>query len=151
MQPGRVGRDGFPQFRNAEVLGVESVAALQRLDAGLADEVRRHLVGFAEPECDDILFAHAGIGNFADFRGAQGLNSGTGRKGMHRKIIEERGKWKEERYFRMGRELKPRKVQTQHGGTENTEDTEKCERGTERVVAMVALAITVTMTIVTLP
>ena len=60
--------------RDAEVLGIEGVARLQRVYAGAADEFRRHLVRFAEPEGQHVVATHAGIRHFANVRCTQGLH-----------------------------------------------------------------------------
>jgi hypothetical protein len=56
------------QFRQAQVVRIEGFALLQRLDGGLADELGRDFVAFAEPEGQHVVASHAGIGDFADFR-----------------------------------------------------------------------------------
>ena len=66
MPVAHVDRDGLAQFRQAEVVGVKSLATLQRLDGGLANEVRRDFIALAKPERQHVLAAHAGIGYFTD-------------------------------------------------------------------------------------
>ena len=78
VQPGEVGGNRLAQLGQAEVLAVEGFAGAQRIDGGLADEIGRDLVGLAEPEGDQVLAAHGGIGHFADARGAQLLHAGAG-------------------------------------------------------------------------
>ena len=81
MQPRHVRGEHLAKRRDAEVLGIEGVARLQRVYAGAADEFRRHLVRFAEPEGQHVLAAHADIGDFTDLgtaKGADRVASGEG-------------------------------------------------------------------------
>ena len=66
VQAAGVLRDRVAQLGQAQVVGVEGFALLQRFDRRLADEVRRDLVAFAEPERQHVAAPHAGIGDFAD-------------------------------------------------------------------------------------
>ena len=77
VQPRQVSGDTVTQCGNPQILGVEGVAALQGFNAGLADKVGGDLVGFAEPEREQVRFAHAGIGNFANLGTAQRLHGGS--------------------------------------------------------------------------
>lgn len=52
-------------------LCVERVAAREGLRGGVADELGRDAIGFAEPERQHVGQAEAGVGHFADARGAQ--------------------------------------------------------------------------------
>ena len=63
--------DGLAQFGQAQVVGIKSFTALQRIDSGLADEVRAHLVAFAKPESQHIAAAQAGVSNITDTGGLQ--------------------------------------------------------------------------------
>ncbi len=67
MQLAGVVGQSFAQLRQAEVVRVEGLALLQRFDRGLADELGRDFVAFAEPEGQHIAAPHAGIRDFADF------------------------------------------------------------------------------------
>jgi hypothetical protein len=74
MQAGHIGSDRLPQLGNAEVVRVERLAGIERVDAGLPDERRSDLVGLAEPEGQHVVALHAGVGDFADFGGAKAAN-----------------------------------------------------------------------------
>jgi hypothetical protein len=68
------------QFGQAEIVGIEGLALLQRFDRGLADEVGRDFVAFAEPEGQHVAASHAGVGDFADlgfFEVDEGLAHGA--------------------------------------------------------------------------
>ena len=52
-------------------MGIEGVPGVQRIDAGLADEFRRHPIGLTEPEGEDVGATHAGVCDLADLRGAK--------------------------------------------------------------------------------
>ena len=71
MQAGDVGRDCFPQLGNAEVVRIEGLAGVQSVYARLPDECGRDFVGLAEPEREHVVAGHAGVGHFANLRGAQ--------------------------------------------------------------------------------
>ena len=59
------------QRRDAEVVRVERGASRQRIAGGVANELRRDLVGFAEPERQDIGKVDAGVRDFTNARSAQ--------------------------------------------------------------------------------
>ena len=66
-----VAGDRLAQLGHPQVVRVEGIAGGQRVDRRLANEVRRHLVRFAEPESGDVVASQTGIGDFADLRCAQ--------------------------------------------------------------------------------
>ncbi len=68
MQARHVFGERMAQFRQSEVLDVECVARIQRIDRRLPNERRRHFVRLAEPERQDAGAAHPCIRDFADRR-----------------------------------------------------------------------------------
>ncbi len=71
VQPAHVVGQGAAQRSDAEVVRVERGAAREGLRGGIADEVGGDAVGLAEPERQHVGQAEAGVGDFADARGAQ--------------------------------------------------------------------------------
>ncbi len=82
VQPRHVGGERLAERRDPEVVGVEGVPGLERLDRRRADEVGRDLVRLAEPERQDVGVAEAGVRHLADLRAAERLDGGAG--GGHR-------------------------------------------------------------------
>ena len=69
------------QLRNAEVVGIEDLAGADRVDAGLADELRRRLVGLADPEGEDVASADAFVVQLADLGCGERAHRGAGGEG----------------------------------------------------------------------
>ncbi len=72
MQPLQIRLQGPAQRGGPVVVGVEGATLRQRRHGRLADEKRRRLVAFAEPEGLDVRQAEAGIGYLAHLGGRQG-------------------------------------------------------------------------------
>ena len=71
VQARQIGRERIAQIGAAQVVGVVGSAVQQGPGRRLADEVGRRLVGFAEPEGQDIIPAQAGIRHLADLGPAE--------------------------------------------------------------------------------
>ena len=71
MQRRDVARQRLAKLRDAEVLRVEGLAAMQRRDCSLPHELGRGLVALAEPEGQHVVAAHARVGDLADLRARQ--------------------------------------------------------------------------------
>src|SRR5574337_1836196 len=70
-------RDAVAQFGQAQVVCVESLAALDRFDRRAADRLGRDLVALAEPEREQGGPTQAGVRAFADLRGFEVLDGLT--------------------------------------------------------------------------
>jgi hypothetical protein len=73
-----VRRERLAQLRQAEVVRVEHFARGDGVHAGLADELRRGLVGLAHPEGEHVLSANALVVQLADLRGREGPDRRAG-------------------------------------------------------------------------
>ncbi len=60
--------DRAAQLRQPEIVRIEGLAADERIDRRVADELGRGLVALAEPEREDVGAADAGVGDFANPR-----------------------------------------------------------------------------------
>jgi hypothetical protein len=78
VQALQVGGERRADFRNAEVVRVEGFTGGDRIHAGLADELRRRLVGLAHPERQDVAAPEPGVEQLADLRGGQRTHGGAG-------------------------------------------------------------------------
>ena len=74
MQRRGIAGDGHAQFGQAEVVGIEGFARVDRTLGGFSDGQRRDLVALAEPEGQHVVAAESGIRDFADLRSRQLLD-----------------------------------------------------------------------------
>ena len=74
VQPRDILGDRRTQFGNAEIQGVKRLAGAKRGHRRVADIPGRDLVGFAEPEREDVGLAQARVGHFTNLRGDQGAH-----------------------------------------------------------------------------
>src|SRR6185503_21159942 len=87
MEPRQIRSQRLAQLWNAEVVRVEQLTRGDRVGAGLADELRRGLVGLADPERQYVAAADALVVQLADLRGGERAHRGARRKrvfGFHR-------------------------------------------------------------------
>src|SRR5690606_9164819 len=85
VQAGQVGGERVAELRNAEVVAVAELAALDGGDGRPADELRGRLVGLSHPELEDVGPAHAFVGELADARGGERLHRWAG--GAGREVV----------------------------------------------------------------
>ena len=83
MQSARIGGERFPQLGDAEDVRVEELAGADRVGAGLADEIRRRLVGLADPEREDVAPADAFVVELADLRSGELAHGGASGEWAH--------------------------------------------------------------------
>ena len=77
VQARDVGRERFTQPGDAEVVRIEELAGRDRLGRRPPDELRRRLVGLADPKREHVLAAEALVVELADLGGGERLDRGA--------------------------------------------------------------------------